>query len=149
MVKPRIFFITASIVLLVAIILFFFMWDRLPGSFGRNELGAARGTGEKLYHYRSGQLQLREEYARGELVRSEWFKPDGSSILVTEWKDGTGEGLYLREDGSVRRRVTYANGLSHGKSIYYAEDGTVLGEAEFNKGARVSGYDPQAATEPK
>jgi antitoxin component YwqK of YwqJK toxin-antitoxin module len=147
MVKPRTLFITMSIALLIATVLFVFMWDRLPGSFSRTELGQARGTGAQLYYYANGTVQLKEEYSRGTLVRSEWFNPDGTTILVTEWDDGSGEGLYLRQDGSIRRRVTYVDGVAHGTSTYYAEDGSVLGEAEFHEGVRVSGYDPKAARE--
>jgi antitoxin component YwqK of YwqJK toxin-antitoxin module len=78
--------------------------------------GVARGTGERTYTYASGQPKLREDYVDGKLVRSRWFAPDGTPIQETFWRDGTGEGLYLREDGSIQKRVEYVRGLSHGNT---------------------------------
>lgn len=120
-----------------------------PRTLYRDRNGNAHGSGVRTYPYKSGATQLREEYFRGKLVRSEWFKPDGTSILITKWQNEAGEGIYLREDGSIRIRRTYANGLAHGTTIYYAEDGSVLGEAQFQEGVRVSGYDPKTLPESK
>ena len=63
--------------------------------------GYAHGTGERIYRYHAGPPRLKEDYVDGKLMRSRWFKPDGSMIQETVWKDGTGEGIYLREDGSA------------------------------------------------
>lgn len=147
--KPRSIAIAVACVVVVAIGSFAWFWDAIPGTLYRDQNGNAHGSGERLYYYKSGAIQLREEYFRGKLVRSEWFKPDGTSILITKWQHESGEGIYLREDGSIRIRQTYANRLAHGKTIYYAEDGTVLGEAVFQEGIRVSGYDPKALPESK
>jgi antitoxin component YwqK of YwqJK toxin-antitoxin module len=149
MVKPRTFLIALACAAVVAIGAVALFWDAIPGTLYRDRDGNAHGSGVKTYPYRSGAIQLREEYFRGKLVRSEWFKPDGTSIHVTEWQNEAGEGIYLREDGTIRIRQTYTNGLAHGQTIYYAEDGSVLGEAEFHEGVRVSGYDPKAEPESK
>ena len=107
-----------------------------------DEQGKAHGTGDVIYKYESRAPKLVSHIVRGKQVRSEWFKPDGTSILVTEWKDGSGVGLYLREDGSIMARMTYVHEVADGPATYYAPDGTVLGEAVFKDGKRVSGYEP-------
>jgi antitoxin component YwqK of YwqJK toxin-antitoxin module len=118
-------------------------WDSIPGTLRRDEFGNAHGTGRKTYHYAGGAVQLVEDYRRGELVRSEWFRPDGTSVQVTEWREGSGEWLKLRDDGTVDRRMPFVAGRVHGEATYYAEDGSVLGVAEFKEGIRVGGYDPR------
>ena len=104
--------------------------------------GKAHGTGDVTYKYESRAPMLVSHIVRGKQVRSEWFKPDGSSILVTEWKDGSGVGLYVRQDGSIRVRMMYVHEVAEGPATYYAADGSVLGEAVFKNGQRVSGYEP-------
>ncbi len=129
----------------IAAILF---WDAIPGTFFRDSNGFPHGTGRAMYKYRAGGIQLVEDYSRGKLVRSEWFKPDGASIHVTNWNKESGVGLYLREDGSIRKRMFYVAGVADGPVIYYAEDGTtVIGEAVFKGGVRISGYDPGKSKE--
>lgn len=124
------------------------IFPSIPGTFGRDADGTAHGTGRVTYRYRTGAVKLQEDYRRGKMIRSEWFKPDGMSILVTEWKDESGVGLYLREDGTIKTRMTYVNRLADGVATYYAPDGSVVGEAVFAGGARVSGYDPTPRTVP-
>ena len=104
--------------------------------------GVARGTGERTYTYKSGATQLREEYVRGELVRSRWFKPDGALVQETKWIDGTGEGIYLREDGSVRARVPYVDGVADGEATNYDEAGRPVEVVTYRRGRRVSERPP-------
>ena len=85
--------------------------------------GTPHGTGERVYKYPSGAAKLREEYKRGKLVRSRWFKPDGTLVQVTDWIDGSGEGIYLRDDGSIRERVTYIHGIAEGPGTKFDEAG--------------------------
>lgn len=118
-------------------------YDAIPGTLVLDAHGA-RGTGDYRYRYASGATKLVEKYYRGHLVRSEWFEPDGTSIQVTLWKDGCGEGLYLREDGSIRRRLSYVHDVWDGPSTYYNRDGTVRGTAMGRNGQRVEGYQPEA-----
>ena len=94
----------------------------------------AHGTGEKLYHYRSGGPKLREEYVDGELVRSRWFKPDGALVHETKWADGTGEGIHLREDGSIRTRMRYVKGTAEGEAKEYDEAGIVTKVVQYRGG---------------
>ena len=39
-------------------------------------------------------MQLRDDYVEGQLIRSRWFRPNGTLIQQTDWDHGTGEGLY-------------------------------------------------------
>ena len=96
--------------------------------------GAAHGTGARVYTYKSGAVQLREDYVDGKLVRSRWFKPDGSLVQQTNWDDGNGEGIYLREDGSIRRRMQYANGLADGPALEYDTAGNVVNVVQYRAG---------------
>jgi antitoxin component YwqK of YwqJK toxin-antitoxin module len=117
-------------------------YDAIPGTLHFTDDGP-RGTGTERYDYPTRALKLREVYFRGRLQTSEWYKPDGTLIQKTTWVDGDGEGLYLRNDGSIRSRMMYVHGIAEGKTTYYAPDGTVVGEAVFKDGSRVSGYNPQ------
>jgi antitoxin component YwqK of YwqJK toxin-antitoxin module len=100
--------------------------------------GVAHGTGERVYNYKSGVPQLRDEYVDGKLVRSRWFKPDGTLIQETKWVDGAGEGIYLREDGSIRVRMQYVNGLAEGETKEYDEAGNVTKVVQYRGGQRIS-----------
>jgi antitoxin component YwqK of YwqJK toxin-antitoxin module len=135
-------------ILAIAGLSFGFFWDAIPGTYYRDSNGLPHGTGRHTYRYRAGSVQLIEDYRRGRLTRSEWFMPGGASIMVTDWNGGTGVGIYLREDGTIRTRMTYSNEVANGPATYYAEDGkTVIGEATFKDGVRISGYDPRTGSE--
>jgi hypothetical protein len=109
---------------------------RVPEPFWRDDSGNAHGTGTKDYKYRSGQLMLRERYVRGKQVKSEWFKPDGTLIQTTDWTfPETGEGIYLRQDGTIKARMNYVNGIADGEAIYYNEDGAVERRQTYRNGA--------------
>jgi len=101
--------------------------------------GVAHGTGERTYSYRSGAVQLREDYVDGELVRSRWFKPDGTVIQETRWQHGTGDGLYLREDGSVRTRQHYVGGTADGPTTEYDASGQASKVETYRHGQPVGG----------
>lgn len=106
--------------------------------------GVAHGTGERVYKYDSGEVQLREEYVDGELIRSRWFKRDGTLVQQTRWEDGTGEGIYLREDGSIRRRMHYVNGVAEGEATEYNEAGNITKVITYRGGQPVSETAPPA-----
>jgi antitoxin component YwqK of YwqJK toxin-antitoxin module len=103
-----------------------------------DERGEAHGTGEKIYKYKSGSVKLREAYEDGELVRSRWFKPDGTLIQETQWFSGSGEGIYLREDGSIARRIQYAKGLAEGEAVDYDAAGNVVARKMYSAGVPAS-----------
>jgi antitoxin component YwqK of YwqJK toxin-antitoxin module len=104
--------------------------------------GVAHGTGEKVHKYKSGAPQLREDYVDGKLVRSRWYKPDGTLVQETQWTDGTGQGIYLHEDGSIRSRVQYIKGVAEGEAKEYDESGNVTKIVQFRGGQRVSEREP-------
>lgn len=139
--RPKV--IVASVVVLALVALGIILATRKSGPLRVDKHGVASGSGQKTYRYRNGATKLVEDYIDGKQVRSEWFRPDGTSILITQWQDESGTGLYLREDGSIRRQQAYVRGLAHGPGIYYNRDGSVRGEALFEDGGWVSGYKPQ------
>ena len=96
--------------------------------------GYAHGTGERIYKYHTGSPQLKEDYVDGKVTRSRWFKPDGSLIQETVWKDGTGDGIYLREDGSIRARMHYVNGIAEGEAKTYDPAGNVTKVETYSHG---------------
>ncbi len=87
--------------------------------------GVAHGSGEQDYNYKSGVIKLRETYKDGELVQSCWFAPDGELIQQSIWQNGTGEEIYLRENGSIRTRIQYVNGVAEGEALEYDEAGHI------------------------
>lgn len=100
--------------------------------------GVAHGTGEKVYNYKTGAPKLREEYVDGKLVRSRWFRPNGALVQETNWTDGTGEGIYLREDGSIRMRIPYVKGIAEGDAKEYDEAGNMTKAVRYHAGQPVT-----------
>ena len=123
----------------------FYTYPSIPGTFGRDASGFPHGTGTETYRYKSGAVKLVEDYRRGSLVRSVWYRPDRTVVATTDWVDESGVGYYLREDGSVRSHMTYVRGIAEGAATYYDEAGNIVGEAVFKDGSRISGYEPPPA----
>ncbi len=57
-------------------------------------------------------------------------------------RDESGLGYYRREDGSIRARMLYVNGLAHGTAVYFDADGSVIREVMFREGVQVSNDAP-------
>ena len=106
----------------------------MPGTLYFDVSGEAHGAGTELYRYDNGELMLRERYIAGKIVESTWYKPDGTLVATEEWEDETGVGYYLRQDGSIRVKMTYVKGLAHGPATYYTEDGAIEKVVEFING---------------
>jgi hypothetical protein len=136
----------AGIFLVVAVFVYV-SWDHLPGTFRLDANGFPHGTGTERYFYRSGRLMLAEQYRAGDLKLSTWYRPDGSIIQVTDWQDGEGTGIYLRDDGSIRVRMHYVRGVADGKAIYYNPDGSVQREQWYSAGQPLASQ-PATATTP-
>ncbi len=94
--------------------------------------------GEKVYHYDSGKVMLSEEYQNGMLLKSRWISPDGDVIRVTDWQEGSGVGVYLRQDGTIRVIQTYADGIAEGLTAYLDEHGKLIKLVEFKGGQPVA-----------
>jgi len=99
--------------------------------------GQAHGTGEKVYHYEAGEVMLREQYINGRLEHSRWYAPDGTLIEETDWVDQAGEGIYLRQDGTIRLRMNYVDAIAEGPATYYDQQGNVTKIVEFLDGRPV------------
>ena len=110
----------------------------MPGTYHRDEHGFAHGTGWAYYYYDTGDLMLEEKYVAGKGRYSRWFRPDGSVVAETNWEGESGVGYYLRQDGSIRAKMQYVNGLAHGTAAYFEKDGSVISEASFREGVEVS-----------
>ncbi len=121
-----------AIIFLTIALIFITSCEKKRLTFDEN--GVPHGTGWKEYHYKSGQLKLKEYYEYGQLEHSLWFKPDGTLIRKEDWVQGSGTGIYLREDGSIKTVIPYVNGIAHGMAVYYKEDGSIDRVAEFCNG---------------
>lgn len=125
----------AGLVLAAAIAAY--MLGCMPGTLEFDASGRPHGSGVRVYRYKGGQVKLEERYRAGKIVHSAWFRPDGSVVARTAWKNESGTGYYLREDGSIHTQMQYVNGLAEGKAMYYGLDGGVEREALFRGGKPV------------
>ena len=123
-----------------------------PLTFDEN--GFPHGTGVKQYNYDAGPLMLEENYQSGKLVQSIWYRPDGTVIRQEEWENGSGTGIYLRQDGTIRAALPYVNGVAHGIGVDYDEMGHATNTVEYKRGQKISsqqwgpGYPPQGVGSP-
>lgn len=110
-----------------------------PGSFHRDSRGFPRGTGWTTYGYgESGPVKLKEAYVDGQLVWSEWYRPDGTTVARTQWVDGNGVGFYLYDDGTIKAKMPYRHGVAEGKATFYRPDGSVDRNVEYHQGKPVT-----------
>jgi antitoxin component YwqK of YwqJK toxin-antitoxin module len=93
------------------------------------------GQWQQDYQYPTGEIALREHYTRGILLKSEWFKPDGTHIQTTNWTNLSGESISLRSDGSVRVRASILHGLPDGEVVFFDESGAVERRQRYRNGA--------------
>lgn len=112
-----------------------------PLTFDAN--GVPHGTGEKVNTYQSGAVRSREQYKNGKLILSRWYKPDGILIQETRWSDGAGEGIYLREDGTIKKRMQYVDGVAEGEAVDYDESGNVIARRMYHAGRPVATTSPE------
>jgi len=106
-----------------------------PLHFGPN--GFPRGTGWRTYESARGTVSLRDYYKCGKLEKSLWYKPDGTVIREESWADGSGTGLYLYDDGSIKAAMPYVRGKAHGFAIYWNRDGTMREVVQYHRGEKV------------
>jgi hypothetical protein len=109
-----------------------------PGTLRIDPQRGYVGTGWRVYPYANGKPMLTEAVLDGRLVRSAWYRPDGSIVQATNWQDGTGQGLFLRDDGSIRTRMNYVNGVADGETTQYRPDGSVEHVEQFVDGKLVA-----------
>jgi hypothetical protein len=112
-------------------------WDYIPGTLRLDPSRGYLGSGWAYYHYPSGRVKLREWHFGSELIESTWFRPDGTTFAHTEWDSGMGVGYYLRDDGSVRTKMTYVEGVAHGPAEEYDEKGRLVAVKWYEHGRLV------------
>ncbi len=100
------------------------------------------GTLKRIFDYHHGEMNRRREYfENGNLDMDalvKWDSEKGKEV-------GFGRHLLWYEDGSVRWVGSFAAGEQwHGPIEDYAEDGTVLWDAEFDHGRFISGVYPES-----
>jgi hypothetical protein len=105
-----------------------------PGSVHFDERGIPHGTGWIQYSYDTGELMLEEYYVAGRIAFSRWYRPDGSTVAETEWRDGTGMAYFLRQDGTVRVKIACVGGVAHGTATHFNEVGHVIKTTVFRNG---------------
>jgi antitoxin component YwqK of YwqJK toxin-antitoxin module len=108
----------------------FYAAGYVPGTIRKNENGSFFGTGTAVYRYKTGAIAREDYYRAGRLKHSKWYKPDGSVVAETSWNGGTNVGYYLREDGTIRVRMSFLGERAHGPAIYYKEDGSTIDHVE-------------------
>lgn len=94
------------------------------------------GTFRRIFDYHHGELNRRREYFE-----------NGNIDLDTLVEGGESIGRHLRwfDDGRVRWQGSFKSGLQwHGPIKDYAEDGTVLWDAEFDHGRYIRGIYPES-----
>ena len=128
-----------------ALLCFWLNWKFIPGTYYRDTSGFPHGTGSTTYQYDSGQLMLREWYSGGLIYRSTWYRPDGTEIATEDYsKQSGGVGYYLRQDGTIKSKYTYAYSpddnsyFADGEVTEYNADGTVAKMLQYKDGSDVS-----------
>ena len=87
---------------------------------------------------------LKEWYRGGLIYRAAWYHPDGIEVATTEYDKKTGGvGYYLRQDGSIKSKHTYAySPIDHGyladaQATFFGVDGTVEKIVKYENGVEV------------
>lgn len=140
--------IAGSIV--AAIVAAYFIVPRIPGTLRMQGGGKAWGTGTRTYYYKCPPkpIQLIEYYHAGTFTRSEWFDLQGNLVWSVDWKDGDGWGVYMRQDGTIRIKVLYDNGVNDNSpesKIYLDPSGNEVSKERYDEGEKDNwgrGLDP-------
>lgn len=121
-------------------------WEYIPGTLCCDANGFPHGTGKKEYYYDSGALMIEEWYRAGVQTKTTWYRPDGTHIATSAFdKETGGVGLFLRQNGSIRRRVRFRYSpseklyLAHGTATDFAPDGSVVKTVEYRDGVPAEG----------
>jgi antitoxin component YwqK of YwqJK toxin-antitoxin module len=92
---PRLQFGLSALFIFVAVsgLFAWYLSGYMPGTLNFDDNGFPHGTGTKRYFYESGALKLEESYYAGNLETSRWYRPDGTLVMKTKWKAGSGVGI--------------------------------------------------------
>ncbi len=102
-----------------------------------DERGNAHGSGSRKYYYDSGQVKSIDKYENGQLKNSVWYDKNGNIIHHTKWENGNGIGLYMHENGKIKRIMFYKNTIANGKAIDFDQNGRLIKIREFENGHEV------------
>ncbi|NOX58637.1 MAG: hypothetical protein GXP29_07235 [Planctomycetes bacterium] len=125
--------------LTIVVVVFWALSGTMPGTLYFDSSGMAHGTGTRTYFYSSGGIKLEDRFIAGKLVEETWYKPDGSVLANEKFINGDGVGFYLRDDGSIRVKMTYVNGIAEGPATYFSTNGDVSQTVMFVGGQKVGG----------
>jgi hypothetical protein len=111
---------------------------------------AGKLHGPEIRYFDDGSIRRQIDYQKGQKVyHREWF-PNGNLQRDATFVDGNAIGPHRTffEDGRVRWSGNFIeNLLWQGHIIDYAEDGTLMWDAIFDKGKYVSGTYPESEQE--
>ncbi len=111
--------------------------------FRRDEAGAPL-EGALVYRYASGNAKRKEHYEHGTLADVKWYSPGGDFLRAERFEDGTGVMVYLRDDGTPHRFMSFVNGRLEGLCAFLGEDGEVTAVEEYHDGKIERGWPPGA-----
>jgi hypothetical protein len=120
--------------------------DAMPNTLRRTSNGFW-GTGTHTWRYRTGEPMRIDEVYRGRETKSRWLDRQGNLVGETTWSNGDGIAYFMRQDGTLKSKMTCQSCIAHGTTWYFNQDGTLAGQAEFINGQFVSGYRPTAGQE--
>jgi hypothetical protein len=111
--------------------------------------GGFNSTSQKEYRYSNGNLQRQDTVSADETVLSStWYTVEGDILMRSSFINGNGSEIYLNDNGTVRRTVSYQNGKLHGIDVAFGHDGTIEKVVLWNDGTQVKStlWNPGAAT---
>ena len=101
-----------------------------PGTLQTEASGArmkAWGTGVLTDSYPSGAVKCRHWFTAGTLRKSEWYKPDGTTIAREKaYPDAYSRFLFLRDDGTISSEGFVYDQTLDGPWFDYDEKGNVV-----------------------
>lgn len=124
--------VVAVLVLSAALAVIYY--DYIPGTLSFDHEGFPRGTGTRTFPYPSGQPRVTEKYVAGYLKRTSWFREDGSLVVETIWKQGSGPMYIVDDTGHIRAKIQHVYGKANGEALFYNADGSVRRRAHFVEG---------------
>ncbi len=120
-------------------------WKKYDGDTLRYEGRFDHGipVGEFVYYYYNKTIKAKTTYTnKGVNASTVMYFPNGAKLSEGNFVSQKREGTWLNYDGydHVIARVEYKQGLKHGKSITYYQEGGLLEVAEYENGQRHGNY---------
>ena len=132
--NPRRLEMALIIVTIVGVALATIYYDHFPGTLAVDSEGIVRGSGERVTPYRNGQPRVTEKYIAGYLRGMKWHRSDGTLVIESAWKQGSGDMYVVDEDGTIRAKVPYVLGIPNGEATFFNPDGSIKRTGQFVEG---------------